>query len=73
MTANIKFRKKVKLSDLLTLNISKSGCSLTLGKPGFSLNLAKNGTYLNLGLPGTGLYTRTKLENKDDRSEKPNE
>lgn len=45
----------------VTLNISKSGVSTTIGPKGTSVNFGKNGVYLNTGIPGTGIYDRTKL------------
>lgn len=57
----IRFRKSIKINDLLKLNVSKTGVSLTAGKKGASINLGKGGTFLNLGLAGTGLSYRQKI------------
>lgn len=62
----IRFRKSIKLGDLVKLNISKTGISASVGKSGASLNLGKNGTYVNLnpsivGVKGTGVSYRKKL------------
>ncbi|HDR1838537.1 TPA: DUF4236 domain-containing protein, partial [Pasteurella multocida] len=56
------FRKRVKIAPGITVNLSKSGVSATVGVKGASVNVGKNGTYLNVGIPGTGVYTRTKLK-----------
>jgi hypothetical protein len=45
----------------LRLNLSKSGVSFSLGKPGASLNLNSKGTRGSVGLPGTGLSYRKTL------------
>ncbi len=45
----------------LTLNLSKSGVSMTAGIPGMSVNTGRRGTYLNTGIPGTGLYDRQRI------------
>ena len=47
------FRKRIKILPGVTLNLSKSGVSATVGK---------RGTYLNAGLPGTGIYSRPRLD-----------
>ncbi|MCC5928100.1 MAG: DUF4236 domain-containing protein [Cyclobacteriaceae bacterium] len=60
----MKFRKRVRLFPGLTLNISKSGISTTVGVPGASVNFNRHGAYLNTGIPGTGLYDRRRLSAK---------
>ena len=62
----IRFRKSIKLGDLVKLNISKSGISATVGKGGASLNIGKSGVYANVnpsvaGVKGTGVSYRKKL------------
>ena len=62
----IRFRKSIKIGNLLKLNISKSGVSATVGKKGASVNIGSKGTYLNLsptvaGITGTGLSYRQKI------------
>ena len=62
----LRFRKSIKLGNLLKLNISKSGVSATVGKSGTSLNIGKNGVYANVspsvaGIKGTGVSYRKKL------------
>lgn len=64
----LRFRKSIKINDLLKLNISKSGLSVTAGKKGASINLGNNGGFLNLGLPGTGLSYRKKIIGKHNKS-----
>lgn len=57
----LRFRKRIKILPGLTLNISKSGFSTTIGARGASVNIGKNGVYGNAGIPGTGLYMREKI------------
>lgn len=62
----LRFRKSIKLGNLIKLNISKSGVSATVGKSGASLNIGKNGVYANVspsvaGIKGTGVSYRKKL------------
>lgn len=62
----LRFRKSIKLGDLVKLNISKSGVSATVGKGGASLNIGKSGVYANVnpsvaGVKGTGVSYRKKL------------
>lgn len=62
----LRFRKSIKLGNLLKLNISKSGLSTTVGKSGASLNIGTNGVYANLspsivGVKGSGVSYRKKL------------
>ncbi|OOF63846.1 DUF4236 domain-containing protein [Rodentibacter sp. Ppn85] len=56
-----KFRKRIKVLPGVTVNLSKSGISTTLGIKGASVNVGKNGAYLNTGIPGTGIYSRTRI------------
>lgn len=55
------FRKRVKVLPGITLNLSRSGVSTTLGVKGASINIGKKGIYLNTGIPGTGIYNRQKI------------
>ena len=62
----VRFRKSLKLGDLVKLNFSKTGVSATIGKNGASINLGNKGTYLNLsptiaGIKGTGVSYRQKI------------
>lgn len=57
------YRKRIKILPGVTINLSKSGISTTIGIKGFSVNVGQNGAYLNTGIPGTGLYQRHKIGN----------
>ncbi len=56
-----RFSKRIKVNNLISLNVSKTGVSATVGKKGASVNLGSKGAFLNLGLKGTGLSYRTKI------------
>lgn len=57
----MRYRKRIRIMKGLTLNLSKSGVSMTAGVPGMSVNTGRRGTYLNTGVPGTGLYDRQRI------------
>lgn len=61
----MRFRNKIKICKGLSLNLSKSGISMSVGGRGASLTIGKNGIYHNYGIPGTGLYNRKKIGNLD--------
>ena len=50
-----RFRKTIKISDGVHLNIGKRGTSLSLGKKGATVNLSSKGTRATVGIPGTGV------------------
>jgi len=54
-----RFFKRVGLAKGVTLNLSKSGGSVSLGPQGAKLTLGPQGARISLGIPGTGLYYTT--------------
>jgi len=59
----MRFRKSVKVTKGVKLNLSKTGASFTLGSGSpISLNLGTKGAYLNWSIPGTGVYDRVRLD-----------
>jgi tetratricopeptide (TPR) repeat protein len=54
-----RFFKRVGLTKGVTLNLSKSGGSVSLGPQGAKLTLGPQGARISLGIPGTGLYYTT--------------
>ena len=59
----MRFRKSLKITKGVKLNLSKTGASFTLGTgKGLSLNLGNKGAYLNWSIPGTGVYDRVRLD-----------
>lgn len=63
-----RYRKSVKLFPGVRINISNRGISTTVGVKGLSVNYSKRGTYLNTGIPGTGMYQRTRIDNKSTQT-----
>ena len=63
-----RFRKRIKLGNLLHLNIGKTGItSLSIGKKGCTFNVNSKGVKTTLGLPGTGVSYSTKRYNSSDK------
>ena len=58
-----RFQKRIRIFKGLTLNLSKSGTSWTLGGPGASVNFKDGKATGNGGIPGTGLSYRGRLGN----------
>ena len=56
-----RFRRTLSILPGLRLNVSKSGTSVSVGRPGATLNFGKKGVYGNVGIPGTGLSYREKV------------
>ncbi len=54
-----RFFKRVGLAKGVTLNLSKSGGSVSVGPQGAKLTLGPQGARISLGIPGTGLYYTT--------------
>ncbi len=64
-----RFRRAVKISPGLRLNLSKGGLSLSAGVRGASMTFGTRGAYGNIGLPGTGLSYRGRLGGKSRKSQ----
>ena len=58
-----RFQKRIRIFKGLTLNLSKSGTSWTMGGPGASVNLKDGKATGTVGIPGTGLSYRERLNN----------
>lgn len=56
-----RFQKRIRLFKELTLNLSKTGTSWTVGGRGASINLRDGKATGNVGIPGTGLSYRSRL------------
>lgn len=57
----LRFRRSLPLGRLLRINLSKTGASLSAGKPGATLNVSKDGVDGTVGLPGSGLSYKQRL------------
>ncbi len=58
-----RFQKRIRIFKGLTLNLSKSGTSWSVGGRGATVNLKDGKATGNVGIPGTGLSYRERLDN----------
>lgn len=63
----LRFRKKIKLLPGLSLNLSKSGISTSVGGKGATVNISSNGVRSTIGVPGTGISYST-LHSKNNKT-----
>ena len=56
-----RFWRRVKIAPGVTLNLSKSGGSLSFGPRGAKVTVGPRGSRATVGVPGTGLFYTTKL------------
>jgi hypothetical protein len=61
---SFRFRKVVSLGRFLKLNLSKTGASVSVGRPGATLNVRKDRVDGTVGVPGTGLSYRERLSKR---------
>ncbi len=54
-----RFRRRLKIAPGLTLNLSKSGASVSAGPRGARFTIGRGGTRETVGLPGSGLSYST--------------
>jgi len=60
-----RFRRSFKIVPGVRLNVSKSGLSTSIGRPGATLNVGgKRGPRVTVGLPGTGLSYSEQLSTR---------
>jgi len=59
----LRFQKRITLFKGLTLNLSKTGASISVGARGARLNIHGDKVTGSLGIPGTGLSYRQRLDN----------
>jgi Protein of unknown function (DUF4236) len=52
----MRFFRRVRLAPGLTLNLSRSGPSLSMGARGAHVTVGKRGVRRTVGVPGTGLF-----------------
>jgi hypothetical protein len=53
---NFRFYRRVSIFPGLSVNVSKSGPSLTVGMRGSHITLGSKGIRKTVGIPGTGIY-----------------
>lgn len=56
-----RFSKRIKILPGISLNLSGSGISTTIGPKGAKVNIGKRGVTASSSLPGTGLSWRERL------------
>ena len=64
-----RFQKRIRLFKGLTLNLSKTGTSWTIGGRGASVNIRDGKATGNVGIPGTGLSYRSRLTDSSNAPE----
>ena len=64
-----RFQKRIRLFKGLTLNLSKTGTSWTIGGRGASVNIKDGKATGNVGIPGTGLSYRSRLTDSTNAPE----
>jgi len=50
-----RYRRSVKVFPGLKINLTKTGASLSVGRPGATVNFGKRGVRSTLSIPGTGI------------------
>lgn len=61
---SFRFRRTISLGRFLRLNVSKTGTSVSVGRPGATINVRKDRVDGTVGVPGTGLSYRERLSNR---------
>ena len=59
-----RFRKVISLGKFFKINISKTGASASVGRPGATLNIKKDRVDGTVGLPGSGLSYKENLSKR---------
>ncbi len=59
-----RFRKIIPLGKFIRLNISKTGISTSVGRPGATLNIKGDRVDGTVGVPGSGMSYRERISNR---------
>ncbi len=59
-----RFRKVIPLGKLFRIHVSKTGASLSVGRPGATVNVRKDRVDGTVGIPGSGLSYKERLSNR---------
>ena len=59
-----RFRKTIPLGKFFRINVSKTGASLSAGRPGATINVRKDRVDGTVGIPGSGLSYKERLSNR---------
>jgi len=61
---SFRFRRTISLGRFLRLNVSKTGASVSVGRPGATVNIRGDKVDGTVGVPGSGLSYRERLSNR---------
>ena len=61
----LRFQQRFRIFKGLTLNVSKTGISWTVGGPGAAINFRRGKKTGTVGIPGTGLSYRASLDDPE--------
>ncbi len=67
---SFRFWRRIKIAPGITLNLSKSGGSLSFGPRGAKLTVGPRGKRVTTGIPGTGLFYTSTFSNKGSNHKK---
>jgi len=59
-----RLRKTIPLGKFFRINVSKTGASLSAGRPGATINVRKDRVDGTVGIPGSGLSYKERLSNR---------
>ena len=59
-----RFRKSIPLGKFFRINLSKTGTSLSAGRPGATVNVRKDRVDGTVGIPGSGLSYKERFSNR---------
>ena len=59
-----RFRKSIPLGKFFRINLSKTGTSLSAGRPGATVNVRKDSVDGTVGVPGSGLSYKERFSNR---------
>ena len=60
----LRYRRSIRIAPWFRINVSKTGISESLGKPGATINVRGDRVRQTVGLPGTGLSYITTSRSK---------
>ncbi len=59
-----RFRKAIPLGKFFRINVSKTGASVSVGRPGAAVNVRKDRVDGTVGIPGSGLSYKERLSGR---------
>jgi hypothetical protein len=62
----LRFQKRITLFKGLSINLSKTGASVSVGPRGANLNIRGDQVTGSIGIPGTGISYRQRLDNQQN-------